>query len=474
MCLSPFVPQDRHPLDVTITCRTEADQSPELRFAWHTAEDSRPRAFPLRRILLPWARPELPSGFARVPLRPEIQGGDWARGRELFFSERALCGKCHAVRGRGATLAPDLSNLTSRDYASVHRDIADPNAAINPDYVAHEVTLKNGTVVTAVVRPAAAGRIVLGLGAGAELDVAADDIVSKKPLLASIMPAKLDEALGERDFRDLMAFLLTEPPLMGVYAPKGQPGRRSRAEVAAAMAGAPSPAGNSPAQSRVCFRAPRPRRRRTRLPALARRLEPALQSGGPARHSCSRTTGPAPNNGPWLMPSSFTVAATGRSDAPATSTPSSAAAVASSSSTGRSKPVRKPAGWPRASASAPMPPKRNTAMARSKSSSIRPFSTRSPAGSIACSSSTKPTGTSCPATGAKPTILARAEEDGAPHPQFWTTEPDGGGRVFVSIPGHYSWTFDDPLFRLILLRGLAWSTREPVDRFNPLVEAGLE
>lgn len=42
------------------------------------------------------------------------------------------------------------------------------------------------------------------------------------------------------------------------------------------------------------------------------------------------------------------------------------------------------------------------------------------------------------------------------------------GRVFVSIPGHYSWTFGDPLFRILLLRGIAWSAGEPVDRFNPL------
>jgi hypothetical protein len=46
--------------------------------------------------------------------------------------------------------------------------------------------------------------------------------------------------------------------------------------------------------------------------------------------------------------------------------------------------------------------------------------------------------------------------------------------VFVSIPGHFSWTFDDPLFRVLLLRGIAWAAREPVDRFNDLVWPGAE
>ncbi|PYJ04253.1 MAG: hypothetical protein DME25_10255 [Verrucomicrobia bacterium] len=48
----------------------------------------------------------------------------------------------------------------------------------------------------------------------------------------------------------------------------------------------------------------------------------------------------------------------------------------------------------------------------------------------------------------------------------------GPGRVFVSIPGHYTWTFDDPLFRLLLLRGIAWAGHQPLNRFNELVNIG--
>jgi type 1 glutamine amidotransferase len=69
------------------------------------------------------------------------------------------------------------------------------------------------------------------------------------------------------------------------------------------------------------------------------------------------------------------------------------------------------------------------------------------------------------------TLLASSVEDGESRPQLWTHEKDSG-RVFVSIPGHYSWTFDDPLFRVLLLRGIAWTAREPVDRFNELAPLG--
>jgi hypothetical protein len=70
-------------------------------------------------------------------------------------------------------------------------------------------------------------------------------------------------------------------------------------------------------------------------------------------------------------------------------------------------------------------------------------------------------------------LIGTGVEDGSPRPLFWTLEPSAG-RVFVSIPGHYSWTFDDPLFRVLLLRGIAWTAKESVDRFNSLATLGIE
>jgi type 1 glutamine amidotransferase len=59
------------------------------------------------------------------------------------------------------------------------------------------------------------------------------------------------------------------------------------------------------------------------------------------------------------------------------------------------------------------------------------------------------------------TVLATAEVDGAERPLVWTFErsfADGAkGRVFASVPGHYFWTLDDPLWRLFVLRGIAWA-----------------
>lgn len=55
----------------------------------------------------------------------------------------------------------------------------------------------------------------------------------------------------------------------------------------------------------------------------------------------------------------------------------------------------------------------------------------------------------------------------APQPMFWTYQR-GRGRVFGCVLGHYSWTFDDPYFRLWLLRGIAWAARENPYRLDDL------
>lgn len=63
------------------------------------------------------------------------------------------------------------------------------------------------------------------------------------------------------------------------------------------------------------------------------------------------------------------------------------------------------------------------------------------------------------------------EEPTKDEPMFWTQEY-GKGRVYGCILGHYTWTFDDPYFRILLLRGMAWAAGESPYRFDPLVLRG--
>ena len=46
-------------------------------------------------------------------------------------------------------------------------------------------------------------------------------------------------------------------------------------------------------------------------------------------------------------------------------------------------------------------------------------------------------------------------------------------RIVGCIPGHYTWTFDDPLFRILVFRSICWAAKiENVDRLAELSTIG--
>ena len=70
------------------------------------------------------------------------------------------------------------------------------------------------------------------------------------------------------------------------------------------------------------------------------------------------------------------------------------------------------------------------------------------------------------------TPLANGIEENAPRPQIWVRDQHQG-RVCVCIPGHNNWTFDDPLYRLLVLRAISWTSRqENAERLSNLSTIG--
>jgi putative heme-binding domain-containing protein len=187
------------------------DCEPRLDVSWFTAEDARPRPLQLHRILMPWAKPHAEElqqvGERRIP---EIAGGDWARGKKVFFGEQAACFKCHQFAGEGGRIGPDLSNLPQRDYASVYKDITEPSAAINPDHLAYNIELKNGESVTGVIVEDTTDALVVGQATGQSTRIAKEQIVSRKASSISLMPEGLLQGLSNQQRKDLFMFLLTE------------------------------------------------------------------------------------------------------------------------------------------------------------------------------------------------------------------------------------------------------------------------
>src|SRR5690606_26510465 len=121
----------------------------------------------------------------------EIAGGDFERGRNLFFSEELKCATCHKIRGEGRDLGPDLSNLTHRDAASVLRDIVEPNALINPDHVSYNIELRSGEGYTGLVRAHNVEAVRLLDASAQERVIPREVIAAMEPSAVSLMPSGL-------------------------------------------------------------------------------------------------------------------------------------------------------------------------------------------------------------------------------------------------------------------------------------------
>ncbi len=202
--LTVATPRENQWLPFTIAITTPART---LDVSFFTARDPRPRALPLRRFLMPFAVPAPADNLKRDI--PEIAGGNWESGRTLFKG-KAACATCHQLRGDGMRVGPELSNLMHRDYASVLKDVVNPNAMINPDAVGYTVTLHNGTAIVGTRLAETDTDLSIAQPGGAVAVLKKSDIERAEPMNTSLMPAGLDKTLTPEELRDLMTYLLTE------------------------------------------------------------------------------------------------------------------------------------------------------------------------------------------------------------------------------------------------------------------------
>ncbi len=456
---------------VEVSLKTGGERPPRLEASVHTNEDPRPRALPLCRILMPWARssaaPAAPAASMARVVPEEWKGGSWLKGREVFFGEQARCSVCHSVRGQGGTVGPDLSNLVERDYASVVRDIREPNFAINPDHLSYAVALNDGRVLTGPIRDQGK-TLLVGDSQGRFTSVPRDDVEEIKPSNTSLMPEGLPTTLGPDRMKDLLAFLLQ---------PNLEPTTIRRE-------GAPPPRTNKEVETLI----PPP------LPKDSKPLRMVLVAG-PKDHGVDEHDYPLWQTR-WTSLLGFAPGVT----------------------------VGQAQGWPSADdfahADVLVWYSANPEWSAEKGKELDAFLERG-GGMVylhfAVNGKNAPkeladrigfawgdgrsryrhgpldldfTGASHSITqglsrlhfvdesywdlvgdASKVHVLATGIEEGKPRPLIWTRE-QGRGRVFSSILGHYSWTFDDPLFRLLVLRGIAWSSHEPVDRLSELAIVG--
>jgi putative heme-binding domain-containing protein len=461
---------------VPVVITLETGPGALLEMDYKTDEDSRLRALSLSRIFVPWASLETNSRLEQgraVPLA--LEGGDLKRGREIFHSDSAQCSKCHAVRGAGGKIGPDLSNLVERDYDSVLRDIVQPSVAINPDYVTYSVALADGRVFSGTVRTEGKW-LHIGNEKGEESVVERADVEQMKPQAISIMPEGLPKVLGPERMRDLLTFLLTPPPVPARIHRDDAPPPRKLAEVDSVLkAGAARP---EPARQGRPLRVvlvsgakdhgidehdyPLWSARWSSLLRLAENLTVATASDWPSAKELARADVMV-----WYSANAKWSSEKAR-DLDAFLARGGGLVVLHYALNGnhasRELAERIGLAWSGGSSKFRHGPVDLGFNRRSSHAITAGFDRLRLVDESYWNLTGDPS---------RVNVLATGDEEGSPQPLIWTRE-QGEGRIFCSVLGHYTWTFDDPLFRILILRGICWAAREHVDRLSALATVGAQ
>ena len=182
-------------LDPDIRNRLRADRSAEVRRAAVRLLGSGPSNA---------SRQEL---IARYRQQGALERGDPRRGAELY---KEHCEKCHAKRGKGGAVGPDLNTVRNRDPEALLIAILDPNREVAPEYLTYNVLLTDGRVLNGRVMAETATAITLGKADGSTETILRSSIEQIAASGQSLMPEGFEEQLKPRDVADIVTYLLSD------------------------------------------------------------------------------------------------------------------------------------------------------------------------------------------------------------------------------------------------------------------------
>lgn len=152
----------------------------------------------------------LARGSQQLPPTVELlkMKADSAAGEKVFFRQQPGCAACHALRGKGGHVGPDLSEIgTKLAKEAIVEAILEPNAGISVGYETYSLDLKSGEDAYGLLVSDTADDIAIKDTKGIVTHYKKSEVLNKRKLKTSIMPTGLQQGMTTQEFADLVAFL---------------------------------------------------------------------------------------------------------------------------------------------------------------------------------------------------------------------------------------------------------------------------
>lgn len=133
--------------------------------------------------------------------------GDPVRGATIF-QER--CATCHAFRGRGIALGPDLASVAANGPEKLLVAILDPNRDVAPQFAAWTAETVDGETVTGIKVQDSDTSVTLRQAGGVELTMDRPRLRSFESAGRSLMPEGLEQGWTSSDLAGLLTFLTSD------------------------------------------------------------------------------------------------------------------------------------------------------------------------------------------------------------------------------------------------------------------------
>jgi putative heme-binding domain-containing protein len=122
-----------------------------------------------------------------------------------------LCAACHKLFGEGNIIGPELTGADRKNAEWLLSQIVDPSGFIRPEYVNHNVEMKDGRSLTGLIAEQSAAALTLLDAQNQRTVLNRADVKELTASSTSLMPEGLLEALAPQQVRDLFSYLQGEP-----------------------------------------------------------------------------------------------------------------------------------------------------------------------------------------------------------------------------------------------------------------------